>query len=67
MRDIVDCRAHGGRTFYREHPGNRSRRSELSDQALHENCPNRRRLQAVCETCDRFRFHAGPTAHIGVI
>jgi hypothetical protein len=30
---------------------------------LHENCPNRRRLQAVGETRDGFRFHTSTTAH----
>jgi hypothetical protein len=30
---------------------------------LHENCPNRRRLQSVGETRDGFRFHTSTTAH----
>src|SRR5450756_2363236 len=67
MRDIVDRRTYGGRALHREHPQNCGRRSELSDQTLHENCPNRRRLQAVCETSDGFRFHTGPTAHVSAI
>lgn len=64
MRDIVDRRADDGRAFHCKQLRNCGRRGELSREALHKNCPKRRRLQAVRETSDGFRFHTGTTAHI---
>src|SRR6266852_3932670 len=67
MCDVVDRRAHSGCAFNREQPRNCNRRGDLSRQTLHKNCPNRRRLQAFCETSDGFRFHSGATAHVSAI
>jgi hypothetical protein len=63
-RHIIDGGAHGGRTLGREHPRDCRRRSELSSQTLHENCPNPARLNAVGETSNGFGFQTGPTGHV---
>jgi hypothetical protein len=34
---------------------------------LHKNCPDCRRLHAVCETGDGFGFQTGPAGHISGI
>jgi hypothetical protein len=56
MGDIVDSRAHRVRRALRKHSRNCRRRSDLSGQTLHENCPQHGRLYAVSETIDGFGF-----------
>jgi hypothetical protein len=67
MRYIVDRCPHDGRAFFRQHARDGSRRRELSGEALHENCPNLRRFNAVRQAIDGFGFQTCPTAHVSLI
>jgi len=67
MCHVVDRRTHGHRPFFRQHSRNGSRRGDLSGQALHKNCPNLRRFNAICQTIDGFGFQTCPTAHVSPI
>jgi hypothetical protein len=63
MRHIVDRRPHACRTILGNHPGDCCRRSDLTGEALHKNCPYFRRLHVIRQTIDG-RFHTCPTAHV---
>jgi hypothetical protein len=67
MRHVVDRRPYGHRPFFRQHSRNSSRRSDLSGEALHKNCPNLRRFNAIRQTIDGFGFQTCPTAHVSPI
>jgi hypothetical protein len=64
MRDIVDHKSNRSRAARGEHPSNSCRRGDLSGEALHKNCPNRRRLKSVGKTTDGFSFQTRSTGHV---
>ncbi|HMG95738.1 MAG TPA: hypothetical protein VK565_05520 [Gemmatimonadaceae bacterium] len=67
MCHVVDRRPHDHRAFFRQHSRNGSRRSDLPGQALHKNCPNLRRFNAICQTINGFGFQTCSIAHVNPI
>jgi hypothetical protein len=62
MRDVVDRCPYHRRVLFGEHTRNRDRWGDLSRQTLHENCPDRHRLNAIGEAVDCFGFQTSSTA-----
>jgi len=67
VRHVVDHEPDRRSTAGVEHLRNRSRRGELTGQALHENCADRARLDVLSEASDRFRFQPCSSGHGAVV